>query len=254
MGLADAARLAVGTLTVLPVGPVTRVDRATAGAAMLLAPVAVLPLALAAAAAAALVRVLGWPALVGGLVFVAVLALGTRALHLDGLADTVDGLGSGWDRDKALAVMRRGDVGPMGVVALVLVLAAQVGCAAALLRDGWGAVTLAILACASRAALALVCRVGVPAARPDGLGAAVAGSVPRWAAAAVWVAFGIVLALLSEWRGQPWWLGVAAALVALVVVSALVRRCVRRLGGVTGDVMGAAVEAAFTVLVVAAAR
>ena len=48
---------------------------------------------------------------------VAVLAFGTRAMHLDGLADTVDGLGSGWDRERALAIMARGDVGPMGVVA-----------------------------------------------------------------------------------------------------------------------------------------
>ena len=65
------------------------------------------------------------PALVVGLLVVGTLALGTRAMHLDGLADTVDGLGSGWDRQRALEVMRRGDIGPMGVVALVIMLGLQ---------------------------------------------------------------------------------------------------------------------------------
>ena len=254
MAWADSARLSVGTLTVLPVGPVRHVDRTVAGRAMLLAPLAVLPLAVVASGAGSLATLVGLPSLLCGLVVVAALALGTRAMHLDGLADTVDGLGSGWDRDKALAVMRRGDVGPMGVTALILVLAAEAVACAALLTGWQGAVALAVLICCSRTALVLVCRSGVPAARPDGLGAAVAGSVPRWAALVTGLVAAAALTAVGVWRGQPWWLGLLAAAVAAFAVTVLVRRCVRRFGGVTGDVMGAGVETALTALVVLMAR
>jgi adenosylcobinamide-GDP ribazoletransferase len=254
VALGDSVRLAVGTLTILPTGAIRNVDRGVAGPAMLIAPLAVLPLALVAAAAGWCAQLVGWPSLVRGILVVGVLALGTRALHLDGLADTVDGLGTGWDRDKALAVMRAGDVGPMGVAALVLVLIAQIVAIGAL-PGGWrGAVCVAALIFCSRASLSLVCLVGVPAARPDGLGAAVAGSVGRVPAVASWLLVTAVLALLFAWEGQPWWLGVVAALAAVMILGLLVRRCVRRFGGVTGDVMGAAVESTFTVLVLMAAR
>ena len=130
--LREGLRLAVGTLTVLPSGPVTT-SRPVAGAAMALAPLAVLPLALAVLAVASGGSALGLPPLVVATLVVAVLAVGTRAMHLDGLADTVDGLGGGWTRERVLEIMRTGDVGPMGVVALVLTLLLQVSCAAHLL-------------------------------------------------------------------------------------------------------------------------
>lgn len=244
----------MGTLTVLPVGAVSHLDRRVAGIAMTLAPLAVVPLAVAASGVGWLARLAGLPSLVSGLLVVSALALGTRALHLDGLADTVDGLGSGWDRDRALAVMRRGDVGPMGVTALILVLVAQSAAMGSLAADGSGAVQLAVLVCCSRAALSLVCRSGVPAARADGLGAGVAGSVPAAAAAVTWVLVTAALVLLEAWRGQPWWLALLAAVGIVTMVALLVRRCVRRFGGVTGDVMGAAVELSLTVLVVVTAR
>lgn len=254
MNHSDSIRLAVGTLTVLPVGRVGTIDRRVSRAAMLLAPLAVAWLAVVAAGAGWLTARLGWPPLLCGLVCVGALTVGTRALHLDGLADTVDGLGSGRDRDSALAVMRRGDIGPMGVVALVLVLAAQSSAAGTLLGSWRGALELAALICCSRAALALGCRHGVPAARPDGLGATVAGAVPGWAAVLTWVVVGGVLVSLRVWSGEPAWLGVLSVAVAALLVVALVRHCERRLGGVTGDVMGAAVEVAFTALVLSAVR
>ena len=135
MSWASAWRLAVGTLTVIPVRPPDVVDRTVAGRAMALAPVAVLPLAVVAAGLGWLAGRTGWPPLLAGLVVVAVLALGTRALHLDGLADTVDGLGSGRDRERSLEIMRRGDVGPMGVIALLLVLGGQAAAASVLASD-----------------------------------------------------------------------------------------------------------------------
>lgn len=220
---------------------------------MLLAPLAVLPLAVAAGALALAGSALDWPGLLVGLVTVGGLALGTRALHLDGLADTVDGLGTGWDRERALSVMRRGDVGPMGVVALVLVLGAQAAAIGVLVTDWRSAAGLAVLVCCSRAVLAVVCRRGVPAARPGGLGAAVAGSVPRVAALATWVVVAALLGLVWAWLGSDWAAGVGTALLAVAAGALLVAWCVRRLGGVTGDVMGACVEVAFTVLLLGAA-
>src|SRR5579885_3498032 len=105
----------VGTLTMVPVGGVEPPSRRSAAWAMTLAPVAVLPLATAAGAIAGLGGLAHLPTLViAGLVLMT-LGLGSRAMHLDGLADTVDGIGAGWSRERALAVLKRGDVGPMGV-------------------------------------------------------------------------------------------------------------------------------------------
>ena len=246
-----ALRLAVGTLTVLPV-PVSRPDVTVAGRAMGLAPLAVIPLAIAAAAASWGAYAIGWPALLVGVMGVGVLALGTRALHLDGLADTVDGLGSGWDRERALVIMRSGDIGPMGVTALILILGAQL-IAIGELVSGWpSAVFLAVIICASRAAVGLACARGVPAARTIGLGAAVAGSVPRWAVVISWTGVLVVITATAWLVGGRWWNASLSVGAALLAVGLLLRHCVRRLGGVTGDVMGAAVEVAFTVLLLGA--
>ena len=250
--LGAALRLAVGTLTVLPTGAVTP-DRSTARGAMLLAPVAALPLALSAALVGGLAAALALPGPAAGLLVVAALTLGTRALHLDGLADTVDGLGSGWDRQRALEVMRRGDVGPMGAVALVLVVGLQAVAAGALVTGWSSALALAVLVCCSRAALSVVCRAGVPAARPSGLGAAVAGTVPLAGLAVTWLGVAAVVALTWSALGGSVTAGLVTAAATLVAATVLVRWCVRRLGGVTGDVMGAAVEVALTVLLLGAA-
>ena len=253
--LPASLRLAGGFLSVLPVRPVRDPGPRTVSRAMVLAPVAVVPLALLAglvwwAAAAA-----GLPGLVGGLLVLGTLALGTRAMHLDGLADTVDGLGASWDRARALDVMRRGDVGPMGTVALVLVLGLQAAGLAAFPRDAGGALAVALAVCASRGALALACRRGVPAARPDGLGRVVASSVGPVGLLVSVVLLLVLSTAAGVLAGRPWWLGVLAGVGAVVVVLGLVSHAVRRLGGVSGDVLGAGVEAACaTLVVVLAAR
>lgn len=242
-----AVRLAVGTCTVLPAGPVA-VDRRVAGQAMVLAPLAVLPVALGAAVLGWLTRLAGGAPLLAGLVVVAALALGTRAIHLDGLADTVDGLGSGRPAAEALEIMRRGDVGPMGVVALVLTLLAQAVAFGELSGSWRGALAAVIVVCGSRAALALLCEQGVPAARAGGLGAAVAGSVARSAVGALWVVVLGGLALASWLAGGRVWLGPAAGIFAVFAVVALRWRCRHRLGGITGDVLGAGVEICLVIL------
>lgn len=238
----DGLRMAVGTLTALRVPPPGRVDRAVARAAMLLGPLAVVPLGLAAALAGGLHPAVGLSPLVAAGLAVGAVALGSRGLHLDGLADTADGLGSGHDRSRALDVMRRGNTGPMGVAALVLVLLIQVAAAASVLARPWGFLTVGVLVCLSRTALSVACAAGVPSARPSGLGATVAGVVPRPAAAVGLIfAAGVAAAVMIPTR-SPWWLGVLAVASSSLVVAGLVARCVRRFGGITGDVLGAAIE------------
>ena len=246
--LTDAWLLATGTLTAVRVPPPGRVDRPVSALAMVLAPVAVLPLAAVAALAALVTAAVGVPALAAAYVVVLVLALGTRALHWDGLADTADGLTASYSPERSLEVMRTGPVGPAGVVAVVLVGGLQAAALAPLLRHehGWWAVGL--LVCASRACLALACVRGIPAARPDGLGAGFIGSVPiLGAAVALLVALAASTAAGAA-LGSAWTGGVALVAV-LLALGALLGRCAQRLGGITGDVLGAAVEVSFAVLV-----
>ncbi|SFW71354.1 adenosylcobinamide-GDP ribazoletransferase [Amycolatopsis australiensis] len=230
----DAARMAVGTLTTVPVPAPRVIDRRVAGRAMLLAPLAAVPLALAAGLVLWAGRDL--PALATSALALGVVALGSRGLHLDGLADTADGLGASYDRAKALAIMRRGDSGPTGVATLVFVLLVQAGALAAATP-----VTAAAGVLAGRCTLSMACARGVPSARPDGLGATVAGSVPRTAAVAVGIAAAGLAVLLP---GLPWWRGPLAVGLGYAAAGVLLWRCTRRLGGVTGDVLGAGVEVA----------
>lgn len=238
-------KLAFGTVTVIPVPPPERVDRDVARTAMLLAPFAVLPVAVVAAGIGALLSHFGAPSVAVGLVIVAVVAVGTKAIHLDGLADCFDALGVPGDRERALDIMKKGDVGPMGAASLVLVVGLQAACLGGIVArpGGWLVATAALAA--SRSALALACAKGIPAARPGGLGKAVSSTVP-WAAAilggVLWSGL-VGLAALSVWPGL-------ATVVALVGAGGFLALVVRRFGGITGDVLGASVEiaAAFVLL------
>jgi adenosylcobinamide-GDP ribazoletransferase len=193
--------------------------------------------------------------LVGAVLGVAVLAALTRGLHLDGLADTADGLGPLRGRERALEVMRQGDVGPFGVATLLLTVLLQVSCAAVLLvdADGWTALWTAALT--ARLAMARTGLPGVPVAEGSTLGRAVAGTVSRrWWSGWLLVSAALVLAAAGgDWRLAGQLAGSAAA--GLVAAELLLRRAGARLGGVTGDVMGAVSEtaAAVTLLVAAAA-
>ena len=287
----NALRLALGTLTVLPVRPPSSVDRRTAGHAMVLAPLVALLLGVFVLAVlwvlgGGTLFVLGpgehsfgsvgdadlLPArlssLIAAVVAVALLAALTRGMHLDGLADVADGLGSGRDRDRALAVMRQSDIGPFGVVTLLLVLLLQVASVDQLVQAPAGQAAIVGALLLSRLVLPALCLRGVPSARPDGLGATVAGSV---GIAGLLVAAGLaaVASLLVPlvataspqhlYGGLLWSSGFTVPhLLALVVVPLLVtglfaRHCVRRLGGVTGDVLGACVEVCFTTALLVAA-
>lgn len=257
--LVDGWRMSVGTLTAIPVRPPSRIDRRVAGLAMLLAPLATLPIAGIWLLGAFAARLLPAPTLFA-VVVVALMVLSTRAMHVDGLADTADGLSASYDRERALVVMRTGDVGPSGAAAIALTLALQGSATATLFTAatfGLGTVLgLGLVAfVASRLSLAFACISGIPAARPGGLGATVAGSVSRSAAATSALLIAVVGALVAALGGGRWAAAgaVFVVLVAIVTARLLVRRCVRRLGGITGDVLGAAIEISAAITLTAAA-
>ena len=252
---ADGARMAVGTLTAVPVR-VDRVDRATGGWAMVLAPAVGAVLGAAAAAVLAAVLLLGGGAPLAAVLALGLLALLTRALHLDGLADLADGLGSGRSADGALDVMKRSDIGPFGVAALVFSVLVQAAALAALAGTGiWpAAAALVTAAAAGRLAMTAACTPGVPAARPGGLGAFVAGTVSRSSAAVAGAAVLAAAALLGLAHSPGAALALpAAALLGTGAALALLVRARRRLGGMTGDVLGALSETAAATSLAAAA-
>ena len=249
-------RLSVTLLTVIPLrGPAAEPRRATVAAAMAWAPA--VGLLLGSVAAAVLVtadRLFGAGPLTAAGLAVAALALMTRGLHLDGLADLADGLGSGQPAAIALDIMRRSDIGPFGIVTLVLTLVIQVGALAhaEAAGDGRGPAALVAAAVTGRLALTWACRRGVAAARREGLGALVAGTVRP--ALAVGITLTVLAAAVSVVRTGFTGLTLPLAVVAgLAAAFVLQRHAVRRLGGITGDVLGALIETAATVTLVVAA-
>jgi len=248
----DWLRFAVGTLTAWPIGPPHRVDRSVTAFAMSCAPVVMTPLLVALGVVVAVLgQVHAAPAVVAALL-VTVVVLSSRGLHLDGLADTADGLSAGYDRAKALEVMRRGDIGPSGVCAIVLTLLVQAAAVTDLVAAGRGLWLAAVALLTSRHLLAWACRDGLPPARREGLGAAVAGTVPTRAAVAALAVTCLIAVPLGVAGGARWWEGPAVVAAGLAGGMAVLARAQRRLGGVTGDVLGATVEVSFTAALVVA--
>jgi adenosylcobinamide-GDP ribazoletransferase len=232
-------KLALSWLTVLPLR-VDDVDDKAARRAIAYAPIVGVLLGAFVVVVLKAFAISNISTLVAGFLVVGVIALATRGMHLDGLADTADGLGCYGPPERALLVMKDGGAGPFGVVTLIVVLGAQ---AAALPHAQWGVVVLAFAT--SRAAFGICCMRGVPAARPEGLGALVAGTQHPMVVIGTWV----VLAAAAVPLG---WRAVVAVVVAGVLVWLLVKHTGKRFGGITGDVLGAAAEIALLAVLVIA--
>ncbi|RIA01164.1 adenosylcobinamide-GDP ribazoletransferase [Cereibacter sphaeroides] len=234
-------QLALALLTRLPLPGQSLPDRGAGAAwAWPLAGVAVGGLAALTAAAA---LALGLPATVAAALALAVQALATGAMHEDGLADTADGLWGGWTRERRLEIMKDSRTGSYGVAALVLVGLLRWSALAAALGGG-----VALLVAA--AVLSRVPMVGLMALLPNARGAGLAQSLgrPDRRQAALAAAVGLGLALLLT---GPAALVLAAAGGAAALALGLVARA--KIGGQTGDILGASQQLSEAAVLVAAA-
>lgn len=180
-----------------------------------------------------------FPPLVTAFLIAAVDALLTGALHLDGLADTADGFGGGRTREDVLRIMRDHAIGSYGAVALMLVVAIKASALAELIvrhrAVGW----LALMPMLGRWSVVLLtatqpyARRSDKTAPPDGAVSDFVGRVELVVASvtALPVAF-----ILASWRGM------AACLLVLAASMLWGWYCRRRIGGITGDTLGASVE------------
>ena len=194
-------------------------------------------LGLAGGVAYALAWHLGLTSFLAALAAIAVVALLTGAMHEDGLADVADGFGGGRTRDDTLRIMRDSRLGTFGALALLLVVLARTGALANLAQPLLVLPALVTAGAVSRAALPAVLWA-LPSARPDGLAAA-AGR-PHWTRVAAGVALACVLAFLLLGPATALTGVLAAGLLALLVAAL----AWRRIGGITGDVLGAAQQVA----------
>ena len=189
----------------------------------------------------------------GAALAVALVAFLTGGLHLDGLADTADGLGSRRSPADALDIMRRSDIGPMGVATLVLVLLVQVAALAAIPRLPLAAAALALAEVTGR--VSIVVATEAPAARPGGFGTLVAGQTTALDRALTVGALACAVAAAGLLAGGAGLAvrGLVAAAAGLAAGALLQSIARRRLGGTTGDVFGAIGELSATAVLVAAA-
>jgi adenosylcobinamide-GDP ribazoletransferase len=189
-----------------------------------------------------------WPPLVAAVLALAVDAALTGMLHFDGLADSADGLLPPLDRGRRLEVMATPEIGAFGVMALALVVLGRVASLGALEPDP---LLVAGLWTASRAAMA-VALAWLPYARAGG---GAASGFRAGAPAPALAALAVGGAVVAWSFDGGWGPGVVVAASGLAGFGAVVTLAWRRLGGYTGDVLGAAGLIAETVgLLVAAAR
>lgn len=183
---------------------------------------------------AALASAALWLGVTPGVTAALVLAAGamlTGALHEDGLSDTADGLFGGWTRERRLEIMKDSRVGSYGVLALVLVTLARWSALTAVLVYGGHWAALVATGALSRAPMALLMAL-LPNARGEGLSHATGRPSPATALVALALAVAIAVALTG-------WAAIALLSAALAAALLLAFSALRRIGGQTGDILGA---------------
>lgn len=223
--------LALGLLTRLPLpaSAFPPADTRLPAQAAWAYPLVGLVVAGAAVIVAGLLGSFGLPASVQALFVLVVSVLLTGAMHEDGLADCADGFWGGWTIERRLEIMKDSQIGTYGVIALILTLLLRWQLIGALIGAGVLAATLIPAAMISRAAMVWI-MARLPHARDKGLSRQT-GTPPR--AALIGAAlFGILAALGTA----GWLLVILASIVVTVAMGALARA---KIGGQTGDVLGA---------------
>jgi len=170
----------------------------------------------------------------------------TGALHLDGLADMADGFGGGRTREDVLRIMRDHQIGTYGAIALIMTLLLQISAIASLIERDAAARFLVVAPAASRWAMVLLGR-RLPYARPDaGLGRALTDHVRD---REVWASTALALAITAGLARASGIVSLALTLALTVGVGFV---CLRRIGGVTGDTLGANAVLCETMILMAA--
>ena len=224
--------LAIRYLTILPVPAPDPARVGGLGRSAAWFPVVGLALGVLVTAVDALAVQL-FSALVSAILTITAWKLVTGGLHLDGLADCLDGF-MGGDRERRLAIMRDSRIGTFGALGLILVLVLEIA-AVAELPPTFRWRLLLVAPAVGRAVPPVLARL-FAAARPEGQGAAFVATVgARGSVIALAVAAAVATVLLGI-------TGVLATTVAVLVAIGAAWFVARRLGGVTGDVLGAAVE------------
>jgi adenosylcobinamide-GDP ribazoletransferase len=241
----DEARLAFAFLTRLPFRAGAAPEPGALARASWAFPLAGILVGVAGGIVFSLSDRLGLPVNAMALLAVAATVLITGGLHEDGLADTADGLGGGAGRDEALAIMRDSRSGAFGVLALVFSVGLRVACLAAL-PDSQIAVSALVAAHAVSRGLLPALMLWLPPARSDGLAADAGQPTPPVATLAAFIA--LVVAMIALGFGR----GITAIIFAAVAVAALALLARRRIGGYTGDVLGAAQQVGEIVVLLAA--
>ncbi|MDJ0826997.1 MAG: adenosylcobinamide-GDP ribazoletransferase [Rhodobacter sp.] len=175
------------------------------------------------------------PGLAAGLVVAASIAA-TGALHEDGLADTADGFWGGWTRERRLEIMKDSRIGSYGVIALILSLGLRWVAVTALLTAGSAIAVIVATAVLSRLPMVLILHA-LPNARGEGLSA----RTGRPDFATVLLATGIALAIGGIALGPATPAAILVLILSTVAVAAIMRS---KIGGQTGDTLGASQQVA----------
>nr|WP_293576600.1 adenosylcobinamide-GDP ribazoletransferase [Phaeobacter sp.] len=222
--------LSLVLLTRLPLPHLDKSDFARQAQAVWAFPFAGLAVALPAAAIGQISLSIGLPAVVSAGLMIAVLILLSGAMHEDGLADTVDGFWGGFDRGRRLDIMKDSHIGTYGVLALIIGIGLRWGALAALIpvTGVWIVIATAML---SRAMMPVL-MAHMPNARHSGLSQSVGKPKPTRAYVGVGVALIGAIALLGS-------SAIVATGVMLVAAAAVAKLARAKIGGQTGDVLGA---------------
>ncbi|MGA8901807.1 adenosylcobinamide-GDP ribazoletransferase [Bradyrhizobium sp.] len=239
-------RIAVSFSTILPAGPAKPVNDGEVARASWALPVAGLVVGLAGAIIYAIAHRVGLPAEAAAVLALVVTIFVTGALHEDGLADTLDGLGGGRSREQKLEIMRDSRIGTYGACALIVSITLRWTALATIAEPAAVAAALLIAHAAARATLPVFMWL-IPPARPDGLSAGAGQPLPQSAIIALGVGF-LCLAI---------GFGPGKAITGLILLSvvALVWGFIatRQIGGQTGDILGALEQAGEIVVLLMAA-
>ena len=186
------------------------------------------------AGCAFLLKLVGVTSLLTAVFMVCVGVLFTRGLHLDGVADVLDGLGGSFDKDRRLAIMKDSFVGPFGVTGLVLLLAGKTA-ALAMILETTSVSFLSVMIAPSAARWAMgVLAYKSKYPRENGTGHPFVGKISGWS---------LIMSSFLVWPGIYFgWLGLVMMLAAQLPPLWLRQKAHASFGGVTGDVLGASCE------------